>query len=106
MNFSEIKELLDAGFTPEQIMQINAEPEKPVTAPEAETNQPDPEPNSVSSTQTPAAVTAEQFKELQTAIAELTKTVQANAILNDLQPGQSVKTDMEILASVINPGSK
>lgn len=106
MNFSEIKELLDAGFTPEQIMQINAEPEKTVTVPETETKQPDPEPKTVSSTETPAAVTAEQFKELQTAITELTKTVQANAILNDLQPGQSVKTDMDILASVINPGSK
>lgn len=106
MNFSEIKELLDAGFTPEQIMQINAEPEKPVSVPETETKQLDPEPKTVPGTETPAAVTSEQFKELQNAITELTKTVQANAILNDLQPGQSVKTDMDILASVINPGSK
>jgi len=107
MNFSEIKELLDAGFTPEQIMQIHAEPEKPVTVSETETKTTDPEIKTVSQPETiTAAVTSEQFKELQNAITELTKTVQANAILNDLQPGQSVKTDMDILASVINPGSK
>lgn len=97
MNFTEIKELLDKGFTPEQVMQLNAQPAPDVSEPE--TKQPDPE------TETPAGVTAEQFNALQQSINELTKTIQANAIANNTT-GQSVEKDMDILANILNPPIK
>lgn len=100
MKFAEIKELLDKGFTPDQIMTLANEPAVP-EAPEAPEKDKAPEPKAE-----PANVSDERLSSLEKAVTELTKTIQANAIINDLQPGQSVKTDMEILASVINPGGK
>lgn len=104
MNFTEIKELLDKGFTPEQVMQLNAQPAPAVSEPE--TKQPDPETKTVSQPETPAGVTAEQFNALQQSINELTKTIQANAIANSTTTGQSVEKDMDILANILNPSIK
>ena len=104
MEFAEIKELLDNGFKPDQIMTLAAaKTEKPEIAKEAEDVR----------AEVPIAQPIEnddQFFErlntLEKTISELTKTIQANAIMHDLQPGQSVKSDMEILASVLNPSGK
>lgn len=98
MKFTEIKHLLDKGFTPEQIVTLANQPE-PEETPAAE-----PEPVKPAEPEKP--VNDDRLTSLEKAVSELTKTIQANAILNDMQPGQSVKTDMEILASVINPGGK
>lgn len=107
MNFTEIKELLDRGFTPEQVMQLNVQPEKPAPAvSEPETKQSDPAEKNVSAPETPAGVTAEQFNALQQSINELTKTIQANAIANSTTTGQSVEKDMDILANILNPSIK
>lgn len=103
MIFTEIKELLDKGFTPEQIMELNKQPETPAVAPEPETKTPDPETNTVSQPEKPAGVTSEQFNALQNSINELTKTIQANAIANTMTTGQSVEKDMDILANILNP---
>lgn len=106
MNFTEIKELLDRGFTPEQVMQLNAQPEKPAapSASEPETKQP--EPTAPAAPAAPAGVTADQFNALQNSINELTKTIQANAIANSTTTGQSVEKDMDILANILNPSIK
>lgn len=107
MKFAEIKELLDKGFTPEQITTLVNEPEvrePDVCEPETKTVAAEQIPTenvSVSETKT-----EERLTTLEKAINELTKTIQANAIINEMQPGQSVKTDMDILASVLNPGGK
>lgn len=104
MIFTEIKELLDKGFTPEQIMELNKQPETPAVVPEPETKTPDPETKTVSQTETtPAGVTSDQFNALQNSINELTKTIQANAIANTMTTGQSVEKDMDILANILNP---
>lgn len=93
MKFTEIKELLDKGFTPEQIVNLANEPEQaPAPAPEPKPEQVETEP-----------VNEQRLTALEKSIQELTKTIQANAIMNEMQPGQSVKSDMDILASVINP---
>lgn len=101
MKFAEIKELLDKGFTPDQIMTLSATDETnvapaedvraevPIAQPEQKNEKLD-----------------ERLNTLEKTISELTKTIQANAIMHDLQPGQSVKSDMEILASVLNPAGK
>lgn len=107
MNFAEIKELLDRGFTPEQVMQLNAQPAP--AASEPETNQPEPAAENTpapAAPETPAGVTAEQFNALQNSINELTKTIQANAIANSTTTGQSVEKDMDILANILNPSIK
>lgn len=102
MKFTEIKELLDKGFTPEQIITLANEPE-PEPAQVAEvTPEPEPKPEPTKS----ETFTDERLNALEKSINELTKTIQANAIMTDLQPGQSVKSDMDILASVLNPGAK
>ena len=104
MEFAEIKQLLDNGFKPDQIMtlatakteiqEIAKEPEDvraevPIASPIENDEQ-----------------LFERINTLEKTISELTKTIQANAIMHDLQPGQSVKSDMEILASVLNPSGK
>lgn len=99
MNFTEIKELLDKGFTPEQVMQLHAQPAP--AASEPETTQPEP-----AAPASPAGVTADQFNALQNSINELIKTIQANAIANSTTTGQSVEKDMDILANILNPSLK
>lgn len=104
MEFAEIKQLLDNGFKPDQIMTLaTSKTEKPETPEKAEDVR----------AEVPIAQPIENddqlFERLNTlekTIGELTKTIQANAIMHDLQPGQSVKSDMEILASVLNPSGK
>lgn len=104
MEFAEIKELLDNGFKPDQIMTLaTTKTEKPEIAKEPEDVR----------AEVPIAQPIEnddqlfeRINSLEKTIGELTKTIQANAIMHDLQPGQSVKSDMDILASVLNPAGK
>lgn len=104
MEFAEIKQLLDNGFKPDQIMTLaTAKTEKQEIAKEPEDVR----------AEVPIAPPIEnddqlfeRINTLEKTISELTKTIQANAIMHDLQPGQSVKSDMEILASVLNPSGK
>lgn len=107
MEFAEIKQLLDKGFTPDQIMKLaatNSEKTPEVTKDaeptdvraEVEIAKPEPIDDRLNN----------RLNTLEKTISELTKTIQANAIMHDLQPGQSVKSDMEILASVLNPAGK
>ena len=105
MKFAEIKELLDKGFSPDQIMTLSATSEN-------ETPEIDAEPRDIRAEVEIAKAEPkddrldERLNTLEKTISELTKTIQANAIMHDLQPGQSVKSDMEILASVLNPAGK
>lgn len=104
MEFAEIKQLLDNGFKPDQIMTLaTAKTEKQEIVKEPEDVR----------AEVPIAQPIEnddqlfeRINTLEKTISELTKTIQANAIMHDLQPGQSVKSDMEILASVLNPSGK
>lgn len=110
MIFTEIKELLDKGFTPEQIMELNKQQETPAVVTEPETTQPEPAtpatPAAPAAPAAPAGVTSDQFNALQNSINELTKTIQANAIVNSTTTGQSVEKDMDILANILNPSIK
>ena len=107
MEFAEIKQLLDKGFTPDQIMtlaatnsekmpEVNKDAEPVDVRAEVEIAKPEPIDDRLNN----------RLNTLEKSINELTKTMQANAIMHDLQPGQSVKSDMEILASVLNPAGK
>lgn len=105
MKFAEIKELLDKGFTPDQIMTLSATDETDVAP--AETKAEDVRAEvPIAQPEQKNEKLDERLNTLEKTISELTKTIQANAIMHDLQPGQSVKSDMEILASVLNPAGK
>lgn len=89
MNYSEIIKLLDAGYSREEILQMDVK--EPELAPEPE---PDPEPEPVS---TDAIMT--EVKEM---FAEMRKELTAMNILNSRQ--QDDRTEPEdILANIINP---
>lgn len=105
MKFTEIKELLDKGFTPDQIMSLSATDETDVVPAETKAEDVCAE-VPIAQPEQKNEKLDERLNTLEKTISDLTKTIQANAIMHDLQPGQSVKSDMEILASVLNPAGK
>ena len=93
MNYNEIIKLLDAGYTREEIMNMNADP-----APEPEPT-PEPEPD-----------TGNEFssmvQEMRDAFAELKKEITAFNIMNTNMPADAEKTSEDIIANIINPEPK
>ena len=106
MKFAQIKELLDKGFSPDQIMTLSATSENETPEIDAEPRDVRAEVEIAKKAEPKDDRLNERLNTLEKTISELTKTIQANAIMHDLQPGQSVKSDMEILASVLNPAGK
>lgn len=109
MKIDEVVALSKAGFTAEQIGQMSQaqsqEPkQKPEITPETQPKQTPkvkapPEPETKTTPETPNPIDA-----LMQQVANLTKTVQANAINNTQLPqGESAE---DILASIINPPDK
>ncbi len=94
MNYSEIIKLLDAGYTREDILQMQTEPEPaPEPAPEPEPEPaPEPEPN----------ITESIMKEVKDMFAEMRKELTAMNILNSRQQDDHTEPE-DILASIINP---
>lgn len=90
MNYNEIIKLLDAGYTREEILQMN--PKEPEPAPEPE---PDPEPE-------PAPSMDSIMTEVKDMFAEMRKELTAMNIMNSrLQDDHNEPED--ILANIINP---
>lgn len=94
MNYSEIIKLLDAGYTREEILQMDSK--EPEPAPESE---PEPAPE-------PAPDPAESImKEVKDMFAEMRKELTAMNILNSRQQGDHNEPE-DILANIINPTKK
>lgn len=96
MNYNEIIKLLDAGYSREEILQMDAkEPEPaPEPAPEPETKpEPDPDP------------TAAIMTEVKNMFAEMRKELTAMNIMNSRQQDEHNEPE-EILANIINPTKK
>ena len=92
MNYNEIIKLLDAGYSREEILQMDAKEPEPAPEPEPE---PDPEP-----------VTADSIMaEVKDMFAEMRKELTAMNIMNSrLQDDHNEPED--ILANIINPTKK
>lgn len=90
MNYSEIIKLLDAGYSREDILQMQTEPE-PAPEPEPEPD-PEPEPN----------ITESIMKEVKDMFAEMRKELTAMNILNSRQQDDHTEPE-DILANIINP---
>lgn len=94
MNYNEIIKLLDAGYTREEILQMDAKEPEPAPEPEPE---PDPEPEPVT--------TDSIMAEVKDMFAEMRKELTAMNIMNSrLQDEHNEPED--ILANIINPTMK
>ena len=93
MNYNEIIKLLDAGYSREEILQMDAKEPEPAPEPEPE---PEPEPD-------PAPdPTASIMSEVKDMFAEMRKELTAMNILNSRQQDDHTEPE-DILASIINP---
>lgn len=94
MNYNEIIKLLDAGYSREEILQMDAKEPEPAPEPEPEP-EPDPEP----------VTTDSIIAEVREMFAELSKELTAMNIMNSrLQDDHNEPED--ILANIINPTTK
>lgn len=94
MNYGEIIKLLDAGYTREEILAMDAPaPADPEPAPA------DPEPEPAEPDQLTTAI-----QEMKSAFAEMRKEITAMNIMSSRQPDP--KTPEDIIANIINPNMK
>lgn len=92
MNYNEIIKLLDAGYTREEILQMDAKEPEPAPEPEPE---PAPEP-----------ITADSIMaEVKDMFAEMRKELTAMNIMNSRLQDESNEPE-DILANIINPTKK
>ena len=89
MNYNEIIKLLDAGYSREEILQMDAKEPEPVPEPE-----PEPEP-----TPDPTAAIMTEVKDM---FAEMRKELTAMNIMNSRQQDDQTEPE-DILAQIINP---
>ena len=104
MKYDEIIKLLDAGYSRDEILNMQDEPapeEKQKPAPE-EKQKPAPEEKSE-----PAPVNMDAImSEVKDMFAEMKKELTAMNILNSRQKAEESKTSDDILANIINPTLK
>lgn len=91
MKYDEIIKLLDAGYTREEILNMQDEPAAPANKPAAPADE-------------PAPVTMDAImSEVKDMFAEMKKELTAMNILNSRQSAETERTSEDILASIINP---
>ena len=93
MKYDEIIKLLDAGYSREEILAMKEEP-----APAPGPTEPEPAP-----TPEPADIAAGIMEEVKGMFAEMKKELTAMNIMNSRQDSDEVRTEEDILASIINP---
>ena len=89
MNYNEIIKLLDAGYSREEILQMDAKDPEPAPEPEPE---PEPAPDPMTTIMT----------EVQDMFADLRKELTAMNIMNSRQQNDQTEPE-DILAQIINP---
>ena len=94
MNYSEIIKLLDAGYSREEILEMDTKEPEPAPEPEPEPA-PEPEPVSIDSI----------MAEVKDMFAEMRKELTAMNILNSRQQDPNNEPE-DILANIINPTKK
>ena len=104
MEIKDIVALVNAGYTKSEISELlssaaSPEPSGPAEAPA----DPAPVPETVKAEAAPAAAPAVDNSEVLSALKELTKTIQKNAILRDDLKLVKPDTAEDILGKIINP---
>ena len=94
MNYSEIIKLLDAGYSREEILQMDTKEPEPAPEPEPDPA-PEPEPDLAESI----------MKEVKDMFAEMRKELTAMNIMNSRQQDDHNEPE-DILANIINPTKK
>ena len=109
MEIKDIISLVNAGFTRDEIMTLTGpSSDPPIVAPEAAAEAPTPAAAAPAPApvQEPVQAPVLDNTEVLSAIKELTKTIQKNAILrDDLRPAKQ-ETATDILGKIINPTGK
>lgn len=110
MNFSEVKQLLDAGFTADEIRQMTAPAAEPVPETDGTPDEQQPEQTPAAAPeQTPAAAPEldEKLTGLNNTINQLIKTIQASNLQNnfrDSTPEVELEKQVDdIMKSIIRP---
>ena len=97
MKYEEIIKLLDAGYTRDDILQMEES-----KAPEEK--QPEEQPPQAETS--PETEVSEVVKEMRDLFAEMKKEFTAFNIMSSRQPAQTEKTADDIIAEIINPTKK
>jgi len=95
MKYEEIIKLLDAGYTREEIIEMDKEPEEKKPE-EPKPEEPKPEENNIT----------DFVKEMREAFAEMKKEFTAFNIMASRQPEIEEKSSEDIIANIINPTRK
>ncbi|MCR3573692.1 hypothetical protein K0B56_22035, partial [Salmonella enterica subsp. enterica serovar Give] len=109
MNFAEIEKLLDKGFTPEQIMQLQDAASQDAASKDAEDQKQDPKQPASDAKQDPKQPASKDAPDWAQALTEsisgLRKTIQAQALAAAQQSAPKSVDDMaqDALAAIIAP---
>ena len=109
MNFSEVKQLLDAGFTADEIRQMSAPAAEPVPETDGTPEEKQPEEKPAAAPEQPAAAPEldEKLTGLNNTINQLIKTIQASNLQNnfrDSTPEVELEKQVDdIMKSIIRP---
>ena len=99
MKYDEIIKLLDAGYSREEIMAMNEEPENVNNNAETETD-----PGENMNNNSDSTGMSDLVKEMRDAFSEMKKEFTAMNIMASRQPEE--KTPEDIIANIINPSRK
>lgn len=109
MNYSEVKSLLDAGFTADEIRTMLNNPQNPQENPQPTEPTLDPEPTPTPTpepTPEPAPADDERFNQLNDTMNRILKAIQASnrntATVNTVQPDLDTEVD-KIMNGIIRP---
>ena len=107
MNYSEVKSLLDAGFTADEIRTMLNNPQNPQENPQPTDPAPTPEPEPTPAPEPePAQADDERFNQLNDTMNRILKAIQASnrntATVNTVQPDLDTEVD-KIMNGIIRP---
>lgn len=94
MKYDEIIKLLDAGYTRDEI--LNMDTKAPEEVPPEET----------APAETPETAFSDMLGEMRAAFEEMRKEFTAFNIMNSNQPAEEKRTNEDIIAKIINPEIK
>lgn len=107
MNYSEVKSLLDAGFTADEIRTMLNNPQNPQENPQPTDPAPTPEPEPTPTPELePAPADDERFNQLNDTMNRILKAIQASnrntATVNTVSPDLDTEVD-KIMNGIIRP---
>lgn len=96
MKYEEIIKLLDAGYSREEILKMDENPNDNIDDEKDPDNDTNENPNDLKSV----------YSEMKDMFAEMKKEITAMNILSSRQPAEKARTSEDIIATIINPTKK